>query len=322
MKLFVDRCIARLAGLTPKILEIEPGTIMNIWIPQETIVELDEIPQYIPPKKPAVLLVHCFAMDGIFLWFPQVLALTRTYSVYVPDLLFFGGSTTNRNERSASFQAEFLAKGMKILSVEKVTLVGLSYGGFVGFEMAKLYPNLVHSMVVSSTAIELTESLSHESCKRCGVSSWADLLLPETMEGLIRMLTAGAHKMPWLPDFIYRGIFETMFNNRKERGELLAALVVPDNDANTVAKYSQRIHMLCGEEDKIFSDELAKAMKARLGAETTIEYIKSAGHLLPELVCKTTTSLSRKDSSSGAVLWEQLDARLELKMELGTYEGL
>ncbi|KAI3753637.1 hypothetical protein L2E82_25696 [Cichorium intybus] len=46
------------------------------------------------------------------------------------------------------------------------------------------------------------------------------------MDGFIRMLTAGAHKLPWLPDFIYRGIFETMFMNRKERSELLAALVL------------------------------------------------------------------------------------------------
>ncbi|KAI3708064.1 hypothetical protein L2E82_37095 [Cichorium intybus] len=199
--------LMQLAGLRRQTLEIEPGTLMNIWIPRESIVEADGPPLYIPPKKPAVLLVHCFAMDGIFLWFPQVLALTRTYSVYVPDLLFFGGSTTNRTERSAGFQAEFLARGMKILGVEKVTLVGVSYGGIIGFEMAKLYPILVHSMVVSSTVIELTESVSYESCKRLHVSSWADLLLPETMEGFIRMLTAGAHKLPWLPDFIYRGIF-------------------------------------------------------------------------------------------------------------------
>lgn len=198
----------KLAGLTPVTLEIEPGTIMNIWIPKETIIKVDGKNQYVPPMKPVVVLVHCFAMDGIFVWFSQVLALTRKYSVYVPDLLFFGGSTTNRTERSVSFQAEFLAKGMEILRVDKMTLVGSSYGGMVGFETAKLYPNLVQSMVVSAAVVELTDSLSGESLKQLGVSSWSELLLPETMEGFKRMLTGGAHKLPWIPGFIYNGIFE------------------------------------------------------------------------------------------------------------------
>ncbi|PWA48748.1 Alpha/beta hydrolase fold-1 [Artemisia annua] len=200
--------IIKLAGLRLRTIEIEPGTIMNIWVPKESIINVDGKPIYEQSKKPAVLLVHCFAMDGIFIWFAQVLALTRNYSVYVPDLLFFGGSTTDRTERSVSFQAEFLAKGMEILGVEKVNLVGLSYGGIVGFEMAKLYPKLVHSLVVTGSVTELTESISQESLKLSGVSSWADMLLPETMEGFKRMLSFGAHKLPWIPSFVYCGLFE------------------------------------------------------------------------------------------------------------------
>ncbi|KVI02003.1 hypothetical protein Ccrd_019729 [Cynara cardunculus var. scolymus] len=146
--------------------------------------------------------------------------------------------------------------------------------------MAKLYPNLVQSMVVSSTVVELTESLSRESCKRFDGSSWTELLLPDTVEGFKRMLTVGAHKLPWLPNFIYRGILETMFNNRRERSELLKAMVVPDKDAITDTNYSQRILMLWGENDKIFNLEIANTMKTRLGAKTTLESIKNVGHLL------------------------------------------
>ncbi|KAD2394332.1 hypothetical protein E3N88_41309 [Mikania micrantha] len=96
-----------------------PGTLMNIWVPKEIITKNDHNTMYIPPTKPAVLLLHAFTMDGIFTWFLQVFALTREYAVYVPDLLFFGGSITNRNERSVNFQAEFVARGLGILKVEK-----------------------------------------------------------------------------------------------------------------------------------------------------------------------------------------------------------
>ncbi|KAL4588815.1 hypothetical protein LXL04_001710 [Taraxacum kok-saghyz] len=273
--------VVKLAGLTPQAIEIEPGTIMKVWVPKETVTKNDGKIVYIPPTKPAVLLLHSFSMDGIFNWFFQVLTLTREYSVYVPDFLFFGGSITDRKERSVSFQAEFVVKGLEKLRVEKVILVGLSYGGIVGFKMAKLYPELVKSMVVSCTVIELTESISRDVYKQLGVSSWSELLMPTTIEGLKRLTSVVAHKPLWAPDFIYRNILETTFGNRKERIELLEALVVPDDDANSDFNYSQTIHMLWGEDDKIFDLDLARIMKMRLGDKTTLDWIKDAGHVVP-----------------------------------------
>ncbi|XP_076918570.1 uncharacterized protein LOC143579043 [Bidens hawaiensis] len=276
--------LVKLAGLTPQTIEIEPGTLMKIWVPKQTVTKKDHNIVYAPPTKPAVLLLHSFAMDGIFTWFLQVFALSREYSVYVPDFLFFGGSITYRKERSASFQAEFVAKGLEKLKVEKVTLVGLSYGGMVGFKMAKLYPNLVKSMVVSGTVIEMTESISRDSYKRLGLSSWSDLLMPKTLEGLKVMYSIGFHKVPWLPDFIYRDLLETTFGNRKERNELLEELVVSDEDSTSCTTYPtlpQEIHMVWGDDDKIFNLDLAMTMKTQLGDKTSLEWIKDAGHLVP-----------------------------------------
>ncbi|CAH1425909.1 unnamed protein product [Lactuca virosa] len=174
-----------------------------------------------------------------------------------------------------------LSLWLKKLRVENVTLVGLSYGGMVGFKIAKLYPNLVKSMVMSATVIELTESISLDSYKRLGLSSWSDLLMPTTVEGLKRMFSVGFHKLPWLPDFFYRNILETMFSNRKERNKLLACLVVPDTDVTSDTDYPQVIHMLWGDDDKIFDLDLANTMKIRLGEKTTLDWIKDAGHLVP-----------------------------------------
>ncbi|KAI3815176.1 hypothetical protein L1987_14834 [Smallanthus sonchifolius] len=270
--------LVKLAGLTPQTIEIVPGTLMSIWVPKETVTGKDQNIVYVPPTKPAVLLLHAFALDGVFTWFLQVLALTREYSVYVPDLLFFGSSITNRNERSVSFQAEFVARGMRVLKVEKVTLVGLSYGGVVGFKMAKLYPELVKSMVVS--VIEVTESISLDFYKQFGFIRWSDLLMPTTIEEVKISFSFGIHKLPWIPDFVYRHMLETMYNNRKERNELLEDLVIPDKDATSYTSYSQEIHMLWGDYDKIFNVDHAMSMKTRLGDKTTLDWIKDTGHLV------------------------------------------
>ncbi|CAL5188041.1 unnamed protein product [Lathyrus oleraceus] len=70
-----------------------------------------------------------------------------------------------------------------------------------------------------------------------------------------------------------------MFSNRNERSELLEALVNSYKDIH-IPKFSQRIHLLWGEKDKIFKPEIAHKIKERLGNNTTVEVIKKAGHLV------------------------------------------
>ncbi|XP_022880727.1 uncharacterized protein LOC111397995 [Olea europaea var. sylvestris] len=76
----------------------------------------------------------------------------------------------------------------------------------------------------------------------------------------------------WVPS-------EVMFNNRKERGELLEGLVVNNKDT-TIPNFSQRIHLLWGGNDQIFKLELAQKMKEQLGDKATVEGIEKAGHLV------------------------------------------
>ncbi|XP_059311299.1 uncharacterized protein LOC132062840 [Lycium ferocissimum] len=74
--------------------------------------------------------------------------------------------------------------------------------------------------------------------------------------------------------------FQVMFGNIKEKVELLEASVVSDKDAASTPNYSQRIYILCGEDDKIFTKPVSDAMKEKLGENATLEYITEAGHLV------------------------------------------
>ncbi|WOH12809.1 hypothetical protein DCAR_0832317 [Daucus carota subsp. sativus] len=265
----------KLAGLTPKLVEIEPGTVLNIWVPTETLKNTTKI-----PHKPVVVFLHSFAANGILTWFFQAISLSGTYSVYVPDFIFFGDSTTDKSDRTTAFQAECIAKGLSKLGVEKCTIVGLSYGGMVGFKMARNYPDLVESMVVSGTLMEMTESINSALLKKFNANSWSDLLMPTSVDGVKEMMSVGTHKLPWLPDFFYKHFLEALFDNRKERNELLKALVVKDKDAG-LPNYTQRIHLLWGDDDKIFNSDIVSNIKENLGEKASVEYIGKAGHLSP-----------------------------------------
>lgn len=160
--------IMKSAGSVQYTVEIEPGTKIKFWLPKKS------------GDKPTVLLIHGFAGDGMMTWALQVHSLSKRYSVYIPDLLFFGGSYTDKPDRSPDFQAECLVKAMRILGVDTFVPVGFSYGGFVAFKIAELYGNMVKAVVVSGSSPVLTDS----NVNLFGFSSLSDLLLPKTVRNL------------------------------------------------------------------------------------------------------------------------------------------
>ncbi|KAK3195489.1 hypothetical protein Dsin_026799 [Dipteronia sinensis] len=277
--------LMKLAGMSPRRVEIEPGTVLNIWAPSKSL------------NKPAVVFLHGFAMDGITTWLLQVLSLVRSsnYAIYVPDFVFFGGSVTDRADRTVEFQSECIAKGLRQLGVvENCTLVGLSYGGMVGFKMAEMYPELVKSMVVTCSVMALTESVSNAGLDRIGFPSWSDCLLPKTVKALKIMFDSASYNLPNLPNFVYKDILEVMYNKyRKERNELLEALVISD-EAFTIPRLPQKIHLLWGENDLIFDMETARNLKEQVGEKATLEAIEKAGHLVNiERPCLYNTHLKQ-----------------------------
>ncbi|XP_012574491.1 uncharacterized protein [Cicer arietinum] len=227
----------KMAGLKLYTVEIEPGTLMRFWVPSETISKPKPKPISKPTKR-VVVLIHGFCGDGLFTWQFQISALVKNYSVYVPDLIFFGGSTTDKPDRSPAFQAECLAAGLRKLGVEKCVLVGFSYGGMVAFKMAELYSELVEAVVVSGSILAIKESMINTAVEEAGFCSCKEMLMPYTVEGVRTLLSVGMHNKFWLPNFALNDFLKVMFFNRKERGELLEALVISYKDIN-IPKFPQ-----------------------------------------------------------------------------------
>ncbi|KVI02827.1 Alpha/beta hydrolase fold-1 [Cynara cardunculus var. scolymus] len=207
--------LMKMAGVQTHTVEIEPGTLMNFWVPNETLQKPNKksnttTTTTIDPKpdKPVVVLVHGFAAEGIATWQFQIGALTKKYSVYVPDLLFFGGSISDNPDRSPRFQAECLVKGLRKLGVRRCVVVGFSYGGMVAFKMAELYPEMVRAMVVSGSILAMTDSISDSTMKELGFSSSSELLLPDSVKGLKALLSVATHKKLWFPDRLHKDYLE------------------------------------------------------------------------------------------------------------------
>ncbi|GLJ46968.1 hypothetical protein SUGI_0991290 [Cryptomeria japonica] len=235
-----------------------------------------------PPEKPAVLLIHGFGVDGLTAWEKQIGALSKHFSLYIPDLLFFGESTTRRSERSEIFQAECVKNMLDCLQVKSVMVVGHSYGGFVGFWMAHRFPELVRCLVIVSSGVCMTPSSNDDLLKEFGGSDIKEVLIPESVPALKKALSLVLYSRPWLPNFVYRDWLENIEMNKEQKAELVDGLVIGSNNApHPLPPLNQNVLIVWGEYDRIFKLEQAYLLERHIGDKAKLMVIKMCGHVPP-----------------------------------------
>jgi pimeloyl-ACP methyl ester carboxylesterase len=94
-----------------------------------------------------LLLVHGIGSDGST-WDAVVPRLAERHTVIVPDLLGHGHSAKPRADYSIGGYANGMRDLLTLLDVDRVTLVGHSFGGGVAMQFAYQYPERVERLVL------------------------------------------------------------------------------------------------------------------------------------------------------------------------------
>ncbi|XP_042058832.1 2-hydroxymuconate semialdehyde hydrolase-like isoform X2 [Salvia splendens] len=268
---FLRRCLAS-AGLSSQSIDIDidTATTITFWGPSAS-------------TKPPLILLHGFGPHGIWQWRPQICFFSRQFSVYVPDLLFFGGSTTESADRSEIFQATSIAKLMEKLGISRYSVVGTSYGGLVAYRMASMWPERVEKVVIASSAANMRRRDHVELMKRAKVEKVDDLLLPSSASQLRKLLGLSVFRRLFMPDFILNDFIDKLYSeNREEKLELLKGLTLGQDDTGTICPLSQKVLIVWGEHDKIFLLEKAVELEKLVGENARLEVIHNTSHV-PQL---------------------------------------
>lgn len=181
-----DRCFSRRflrAGLRPLAIPLptgvddDAGTTVHVWVPAN------------PPRNP-LLLLHGFGASATWQWAPYLRPLIAAgYDPIVPDLLFFGDSCTLAADRSEVFQATAVKAAMDAIGVRRFDVVGVSYGGFVAYRMAAMYPEAVDRAVMVCAGVCLEETdLAAGLFPVAGVAEAAELLVPSRPADVRRLV--------------------------------------------------------------------------------------------------------------------------------------
>jgi pimeloyl-ACP methyl ester carboxylesterase len=98
-------------------------------------------------RGPALLLLHGLGCDHTT-WLPVIAALSRRYTVIAPDLLGHGKSAKPRADYSLGGYANGMRDLLTVLGIDKVTVVGHSFGGGVAMQFAYQFPERTERMVL------------------------------------------------------------------------------------------------------------------------------------------------------------------------------
>ncbi|KAJ4967140.1 hypothetical protein NE237_018989 [Protea cynaroides] len=259
------------AGLRSTTTDLGDGTIMNCWVPKTHKQE-----------KPTLLLVHGFGANAMWQWCDLLRPFINRFNIYVPDLLFFGDSYTTRPERTESFQAQSVMKMMEVHGVHKLSLVGISYGGFVGYSMAAQFPDVVEKVVLCCTGVCLEEKdLKDGLFVVSSAEEAATILLPQTPEKL-RQLVRFSFVKPatTMPSCFLRDFIDVMCTDYVEEKKELIQALIKDRKLSDLPKITQSTLIIWGEQDQIFPLELGHRLKRYIGEKAQIAVINDAGHAL------------------------------------------
>ncbi len=228
-------------------------------------------------EGPPLLLLHGFGGTGLSTWLPQ-LVFSDAHTLLIPDLLWFGESDSSSSP-GLSAQVEILLAWMDSLAVEEADVAAVSYGGFVALQLAEARPELVGKVVlVDSPGPFFSPEDQQAFCERIGVDSPAELFIPDTAEGVQRLLRVALADPPRLPKWVARDLLGSYLSAHPEEQEALLDELIRLRTERGVEGGTMPPEMLViwGENDPIFPVPIAEKLAAHAGAE--LHVLPGAAH--------------------------------------------
>ncbi|WP_108945244.1 alpha/beta fold hydrolase [Shewanella halifaxensis] len=238
-----------------------------------------------------ILLLHGFGGTATTSWQQVMISLSQDYQVIAPDLAWFGESYS-KGEARLSTQSQAIRQLIAALELDKVNLVGISYGGFVTFDLMLSEPKVAKAVLVASPGVLFSDAELAALNQRFEAAEASDIFVPQNPKQMRRLLDGTFVDFPWYPGFIDAEIYAKYFAGHLNEKRQLIDTLPDDRDriAASVAVGSLPPSMLIwGEHDKVFPLNLGIQLADYLTAPIVI--IPDGAHGLsndyPEIVSQS-----------------------------------
>jgi pimeloyl-ACP methyl ester carboxylesterase len=117
--------------------------------------------------KPYLLMLHGMGANARTNWGSQLKELSKHFNLILPDLIYFGESTSASNNYSIELQVEQIHEALMKLGVtSKINVMGFSYGGLTAAMYNQLHQSEVIKLIIIDGPVkfysgELADSLAN-----------------------------------------------------------------------------------------------------------------------------------------------------------------
>lgn len=148
------------------------------------------------PSKPYLLLVHGMGVNGRTNWYNQIKALSKHYNLLVPDLIYFGESTSKEENYSVEFQAEQIHEALVKMKVNSnLHVMGFSYGGLTAAVYNELFSADVSKLIIIDAPVKFySSSMSDSLASAFKVKSMSCMLVPVDKTEFKAMMKAAVYR--------------------------------------------------------------------------------------------------------------------------------
>ncbi|CAH8331433.1 unnamed protein product [Eruca vesicaria subsp. sativa] len=257
--------------LRPVTVDLNDGeTTLHFWISGHRRI-----------NRPDLVMLHGYGGNSKWQFIHQVSDLSKSFNLFIPDLVFFGRSHSRNADRTIEFQARSVVGGLKRLGCEGgLAVYSISYGGFVAYRIAKMWPGMIEKLVIVSSGVGFTQQQKMTEMKKHG-GDVSEILVPRKprdLRVLVRLsMNTGIAFIDWVPDFILSQFITVMYEtHRKELVELAKNLLEREEDAEFYA-LSQKTLIIWGDKDEVFPLEHGRRLHRHL-PNSSLEILKDIGH--------------------------------------------
>lgn len=259
---------------TEKSLLMEAGFVQQ----QVTLYEGGTLNYWQAGQGKTVLLIHGFGGSAVTSWQQVMLQLSQNYHVIAPDLAWFGDSVSQAKP-SLEVQSKAMTQLIDKLELDKVNVVGISYGGFVTFDLMINEPKVDKAVLLASPGVLFSNADLAALNQRFGVADASDIFVPRTPKQMRRLLEATFIDFPWYPSFIDSAIYDRYFAKHLDEKRQLIGGLTEDRDriaSNINIETLPASMLIWGEHDVVFP--LASGIQLADYLNSPIVVIPEAAH--------------------------------------------
>jgi len=235
------------------------------------------------PKKPYLLMLHGMGANARTNWSSQIGPLSKHLNLILPDLIYFGESTSASQNYSVEFQAQQIHEALQGLGItDSLHVMGFSYGGLCAAMYNELYQPQVRRLIIIDGPVKFFSAHMADSlASAVGVKGMNNVVTPVTIEGFDGMKQAVMSS--WFPagKRLKRKVINYFFLPTKATRDLQMSYLATHEEQ--YRSYSYQLDktptlLIWGAKDGVIPLSVGKALHAAYSATTRLRVFPKAKH--------------------------------------------